>query len=51
MLGPLSLPAGLVAAIVYDEEFRDDVDRRFPEIGACMLPTYRLVVILDFNLD
>ena len=38
VLAPLSLPAGLVTAIVYDEEFRDDVDRRFPEIGGWLLP-------------
>ena len=37
VLGPLSLPVGFVAAIVYDPEFRDDVDRHFPEIGACVL--------------
>lgn len=43
VLGPLSLPAGLVAAIVYDEEFRDDVDRRFPELGGWLLPAIYLV--------
>lgn len=36
VLGPLLLPAGFVAAVVYDDEFREDVDRRFPEIGACV---------------
>ncbi len=37
VLGPLSLPVGFVAGVVYDPEFRDDVDQRFPEISACMV--------------
>jgi hypothetical protein len=36
VLGPLSLPVGFVAGVVYDPEFRNDVDQRFPELGACL---------------
>ena len=33
ILGPLSVPVAFVTALVYDPEFRDDVDARFPEVG------------------
>jgi hypothetical protein len=43
VLVPIAIPSGFVAAVVYDHEFRESVDERFPEIGevvwasACLL--------------
>jgi hypothetical protein len=30
---PLSIPAFLIGGIVYDPELRDDINKKYPEIG------------------